>query len=187
MHTTLRPARLWTPRIEARFLAFAPSQLRLVYILMAETGQRPADLLALTWEAYDGSHLNIRRRRNDRVIHLRVSPRLKAELDIALEARNGPTVLATRNGRPVTAASFATQWRNATRAAGLNGLTTRDLRHTAIVRLAKAGTPLLDIADFMGLDVKSVERIVDQRILLVMGMQPESSPRSPEPAPEIPN
>ena len=187
MHKPLRPARLWTPRDEARFLAFAPWRLRLAYILMAETGQRQGDLLALTWEAYDGSHLHIRRRRNDRVIHLRVSTKLKAELDIALEARNGPTVLATRSGRPVTAASFATQWRNATRAAGLNGLTTRDLRHTAIVRLAEAGTPLVEIADFMGFNVKSVEWIVDQHVLLGMVVQPDSSLRAPEPAPEIPN
>lgn len=55
-HGGYRP---WTDREVAAFLASAPAELAFAARLALATGQRKADLLRLTWSAWDGSAIEV--------------------------------------------------------------------------------------------------------------------------------
>ncbi len=57
-----------------------------------------------------------------------------------LHTRQSPTMLTNREGKPWSESGFQGAWGKATMRAGIRGLTFHDLRGTAVVTLARAGS-----------------------------------------------
>ena len=69
---------------------------------------------------------------------------------------------SSSTGRPWKENSFRNAWANATRAAGISGLTFHDLRGTAVTRLSEAECSLQEIATITGHSLRDVAAIIDR-------------------------
>nr|WP_137827744.1 tyrosine-type recombinase/integrase [Methylobacterium sp. L1A1] len=157
-----RTDRIWTDADEARFLLAARAHMRLPLILALWTGQRQGDLLALTWDAYDGTHIRLKQGKTGK----RVIIPCGSVLRIALDAQQrGSRMLLTMEGRPWTADGFRSSWRKACAKAEVTGVTFHDLRGSAVTRLALAGCEVPEIAAITGHSLRDVQEILDTHYL----------------------
>lgn len=163
-----RPGRVWRgSRAEhvwgddeiAAFLAAAPRQMRLPFLLALHTGQREGNVLRLTWAAYDGASIRLKQTKTGRRVNIPASLALKAELDAT--PRKAVTMCLNSRGEPWTMDGFRATWRKHRP----DGLTFHDLRGTAVTRLAVAGCSTPEIAAITGHSLKSVDLILDKHYL----------------------
>lgn len=116
------------------------------------TGQRPADVLALSeMDVRDGS-LNVRQAKTGTRVRVEIGGQLAAVLERTRARKHGYKVFSTRlvvneHGRNIGVNAMSRRWLAACKRAGVVGLQFRDLR-------AKAGT---DKADSAG-DVRQAQR-----------------------------
>jgi integrase len=158
-----RADKVWTDDDEAAFLASAPAVLHLPLLLALWTGQRQGDLLRLTWNAYDGTHIRMRQRKTGARVAIRVGSPLKALLDAT--PRRSPVILVNSDGQPWTGDGFRSSWGKACRKAGITGLTFHDLRGSAVTRLAVAGATPPEIGSITGHSTKDVGAMLDAHYL----------------------
>jgi len=136
----------------AAISAAADSVLRDAMDLAYLTGQRPADVLALTeMDVREGS-INIRQAKTSAKVRIAVEGELAALLERLRARKAGHKVHSTRlivnqHGRPMSVAAMSRRWAKACAAAGVDGLQFRDLR-------AKAAT---DKAESSG-DIRQAQR-----------------------------
>lgn len=173
----------WAPADEAAFVRRAWrmdwEMVKAIYLFIY-TGQRPGDCLAMDMADYDGSgrvRVTLTGAANDvafdieqsktgarvmipahkslvRIIEIEKRRRLK-------EGRVGGTILHTAAGEPFKWRYFCSRWDKVVAATGLQGLQRRDLRRTAVVRLAEAGCQVPQIAAITGHSLRSVDNIME--------------------------
>lgn len=142
----------WSEAQISHALANLREDLRRVVVLGLHTGQRRGDLIAMTWNAYDGSTIRLRQAKTGAALILPVHPELRAELEAWKAERQGVQILTT----PRTGA-----WKNGTHlshemAKGLKriglpaGLNVHGLRKAAARRMAEAGCTVHEIAAITG-------------------------------------
>jgi integrase len=158
-----RSDKLWLPQHLQGFRAVAPPPMRLALELALWTGQRQSDLLKLGWASYDGQRLTLRQGKRKRKVDMPVAAPLKVVLDAA--PRTALTILTAPNGKPWRTSPkpthFQHHWRQATLAAGLDGLHFHDLRGTTCTLLAEAGATPSEIAAMLGWTVATVNQMLD--------------------------
>lgn len=137
----------WTEEAIAQFLKSAPEDMCDALMLGLYTGQRKGDVQRLTWADYDGQGINVRQQKTGTRLWIPVHPTLKTMLDKKDPA--SPLIL-TRNGRPMTDATFRHRWSKAVQAAGLDGHTFHGLRYTATALLFEAGATPQEAAAITG-------------------------------------
>lgn len=165
VYRSQRAESIWTDADESAFLKVAPARLRLPFFLAIWTGQRQGDLLRLTWNAYDGSHIRLKQSKGGRRVVIPVASPLKAALDAAAKAKKAVTILTTTKGTPWTSDGFRTEWRKAATKAKISGLTFHDLHGTAVTRLAVAGCSEAEIATITGHSLRDVGAILDRHYM----------------------
>lgn len=157
-----RAESIWTgPMIDA-FLAAAPMQMHLPFLMALWTGQRQADILRLTWSAYDGSALRLSQSKTGRPMVIPVGQPLREALDAAKANRKTPTICTNSRGKPWTRDGFKTSFGKAQDAAKIEGVTFHDLRGTAVTCLAIAGCTVPEIATITGHSLKDAETILSK-------------------------
>ena len=139
---------IWTPDQFQAALKQAHETVANALLMAYDTGQRQGDLLALSWNAYDGEGLTIKQGKTSRVVYVPCTALLKARLD-RME-RRATTILTNRSGRPWTSDGFRTMFDRAKKKAGVKGRTFHDLRGTFITRLAEAGATDAEINAITG-------------------------------------
>jgi integrase len=158
-----RSDKLWLPKHLDAFRAVASPQMRLALELALWTGQRQSDLLRLGWSNYDGQRLTLRQGKRRRKVDMPVAAPLRAILDST--KRTALTILTAPNGKPWRTdpkpTHFQHFWREATLAAGLDGLHFHDLRGTTCTLLAEAGCTPSEIAAVLGWTVATVNQMLD--------------------------
>ena len=152
-----RQAHILTFKEKEKLLAAAPDHIRVLVILILDTGLRSGkEALALKWEDVDFASESIRIRKSKTLAGIRSVPmsgRCKAEL---LRWRNllGPEFseyVFANPQRPAThLADVRRAWPKALKAAGLEYFWLYDLRHTFASRLTEAGVSPLFVAQIMG-------------------------------------
>jgi integrase len=163
LYDGVRADKVWRAEEEAAFRKAASAQLALAFDLAVWTGQRQGDLLALTWTAYDGTHIRLRQGKTGVYVVVPVYSELKALLDAT--QRRAVTILTTQAGLSWTPDGFRASWGKAALKAGIRGLTFHDLRGTAVLRLALAGCTVPEIATITGHAISDVQSILDANYL----------------------
>jgi len=164
---------LTRPELDALLAACRHDHLRLFVVLALATAGRAGAILELTWDRVDfrrglvklGTAPAGQRRKGRATVPM--NARLRAALEGALEVSTGTAEdrVVEWAGRPVKSVKRA--FAAACARAGLKpapgqpgGVTPHTLRHTAAVWLAEAGTPMPEIAAFLGHDdARTTERI----------------------------
>lgn len=193
---------VWAQEQEARMLEKATPDVRRAYMLAAYTAQRPSDILAMRRAALtrtveqDGSvvwWIALVQAKTKRPIWVPCHPELITEI-----GKEGPAeelLCRAPRGGMWNRHNFAKRFDRVRFAAGLDdaGLQFRDLRRTAMVRLAEAGATVPEIAAISGHTIDRCQKILDvyiprSRQMALIGMRrlwrvPEQPP--PVPAPEL--
>src|SRR6185437_8538815 len=176
----LEPAKrehLWTPDEEARVLAAFRPSLRLAYMLLAYTVQRPSDVLAMTkgmvYERDGRLWIELRQQKTGELVavpvHEDLAPLIRARLS---DMAGGLLLVPSPTGKPWSRRNFSRAWdHDLARANSLEVVRLRelgwaaeaiskemagrhrqrrDLRRTGIVRLAQAGATTPQIAAVSG-------------------------------------
>ncbi len=155
------PRDRWLTRSEvARLLkATRPYRyLRRLVLLQLYTGSRPGVILALQWKQVDlAAGVLVRK--------LEPQPRNKKSPNVRLGRR---IIGHLRRWKRIDgSAQFVcggykdphTSWDKVIEAAGLEGVTRHTLRHTRATWMAQKGVPLFEAAGFLGMSVKTLERV----------------------------
>ena len=174
---------IWSDEQMALFAAVGPTHLVRAMILAKWTGQRQADLLNLSWRAYDGEYIRLQqgkagRGKAGKRVKILVSAELRATLETIRaeqEARAEhpnprkrkalPTTVLTTEDGVAWKSGFKASWGAAVRAAGISGVTFHDFRGTFITLAYRAGVAIKDIAEASGHDEKECERVIRQHYL----------------------
>lgn len=169
-----RSASIWSEENEAAFYDHAPKHLHLPLMLALWTGQRKADLLALTWADYDGDHIRLMQKKTGARVAVPVGAALKSALDTSRSSvglddggAGKLPILRNESGKPWTDGGFSASWRKACAKAGVVGVTFHDLRGTAVTRLARAGCTVPEIASITGHSLRDVNEILNSHYLLL--------------------
>lgn len=135
----------------------ATAWLRLLYY----TGQRPMDVVSLTWDAWDGTALRLRQQKTKKLVWVPAHRSLRLMLR-QLKATTQTTRIVPALGRDGTvyrrlARDFVAAWR----AAGVEPLQARDLRRAAVVALGEAGCEPQQIGAITGHSLDETLRILE--------------------------
>lgn len=147
--------RAWTRQEADIAEAGLPEHLRRVILLGRYTGQRRADLCAMTWAAYDGSTIRLTQQKTKPGLEpvrlvIPVSPTLKAELDTWRQAASAVSILTNAHGMPWRPESLTQLLPWYLAKLGLTGLNVHGLRKLAATELANAGCSAHEIMSFTG-------------------------------------
>jgi integrase len=160
---------IWTDEQLAAFRAKASPGLRVALLLAMWTGQRQADLLALTWSAYDGTHIKLRQQKTGRLVRVRVYSELKAALDAT--PKKALTILTPSrrvNGeiQAWTSSGFRASWAETCDRAKVEGVTFHDLRGTFVTLAYRHhGASIKEIAEVTGHSEREAEAIIRKHYL----------------------
>jgi integrase len=163
LYDGVRADKVWRDEEETAFRKVASAQLALALDLAVWTGQRQGDLLVLTWTAYDGRFIRLRQGKTGVYVVVPVFSKLRALLDAT--PRRAVTILTTQAGLSWTPDGFRASWGKAALKAGIRGLTFHDIRGTAVLRLALAGSTVPEIATITGHAISDVQSILDANYL----------------------
>ena len=135
---------IWLPEHVHAFMAVAPVELQRALILALHTGQRQGDILALSWNNYDGALISLRQSKGDRKVEVPCTKALRAMLDGM--ARTSSVTLTTKTGRPWQSRHITAEWAKAAAEAKIADLHFHDLSGTAVTMLAEARCTVPQIA-----------------------------------------
>ena len=173
-----RKGTIWSPQAVRDFVATADEMgfyaIGTAVMLNEWMGQRRGDVIAVSMAAYRAGILHIRQSKTGADVALPVGmvPQLQTRIEEQI-ARNkrkdrpGVTLIQTQSGGPYTADGFMTTFEKvrvpaAKRNPEIAGLIFKDLRHTAVTRLAECGAEIPQIAAVTGHAFKSCQDIVDR-------------------------
>jgi len=134
--------------------------------LAAETGQRRANVLALRWGDYDSSAVTLRQQKTGKLVRIPATADLKKILQrLPPGATDDPILRCEQTGKAWNGSSFGHRFRDIADDGELITLWFMDLRRTAVVRLARAGCTVPEIAAITGHDIDDCARILDDHYL----------------------
>jgi len=129
------------------------------------TALREADVLALTWEQFDGERLVLKQGKTGKNI---ACPLSAETITMIEECRKGTIPLATApiirgpHGRAYLKDNFTHRFRDICRSSGIpHELQFRDLRRTTATELAAAGSTAAEIAAVTGHSIARSQKILD--------------------------
>lgn len=137
--------------------------VRLYFQICRFTAQRPGDTAAMSWSQYNGDTIKLRQQKTKKLVEVPCHSELRAELDAA--QRSSILIFAQPNGEAFNFWNIADWERDIRQAAGLYPrLQIRDLRRTAMVRMAEAGAEITDIAAVSGHTIAATVQILETYI-----------------------
>ena len=154
--------RIWTDDEIARWLEAASAvdpDMVTIFLLLQFTAQRPADVLRMTWPQYSDSAIRLRQQKTGALLDIPVHPVLRDHLDGLSRSLSTLTIVAFR-GRPVKYLRFNERFRRVAQRTGIDAQA-RDLRRTAMLRMAEAGATVPQIASVSGHSIEATQRILE--------------------------
>lgn len=146
LHKGDRRDKVWGDAEIEAFKRNASEPLVRALILALETGQRQADLLAMTWSQIEGDVIRVRQAKTGVRVVVPVLPELAALLSTLDPSSD--RILTRGSGAPwgENGNTFRSAWRHACQSAGIQGLTFHDLRGTFVTRRLAAGWTTQEVA-----------------------------------------
>jgi integrase len=173
--------RVWSDEEIAAWIEAAESpEMVTAFLLLQFTAQRPGDALKMSWPQYSGSAIRLRQEKTGTLLDVPVHPVLRDHLNgldrsgrdsefitVRNNSRNFPnrssglslTIVASR-GRPMSYRRFNDRFREIAERVGIDAQA-RDLRRTAMLRMAEAGATTAQIASVSGHSIDSTQRILE--------------------------
>jgi hypothetical protein len=154
--------RIWADEEIIRWIEAAASEdphMTTAFLLLQFTAQRPADVLKMAWPHYSGSAIRLRQQKTGALLDVPVHPVLRDHLDQLTRAETSLTIVSYR-GRPVKYLRFNERFRRIAGRAGTDAQA-RDLRRTAMLRMAEAGATVPQIASVSGHSIDATQRILE--------------------------
>ena len=154
--------RIWSDDEIAKWIEAAGAEdphMATAFRILQYTAQRPTDVLRLTWPQYTGSAIRLRQQKTGALLDVPVHPALRDHLDGLHRAGSSLTIVAFR-GRPVKYLRFNERFRRIAERAGIDAQA-RDLRRTAMLRMAEAGATTPQIASVSGHSIEATQRILE--------------------------
>lgn len=165
----VRPPRrhaVWSREDTDKMLAAASADIRVACALLLYTAQRPADALAMTWGQIQDRNgrlwLSLRQAKTSELVDVPAHRDLAKILMAA--PRRSMMVVPSPTGLPWAYRNFARSWDAIRDEAKIEGVQRRDLRRTAMVRMAEAGATTAQIAGVSGHTIDQTSRILDTYI-----------------------
>ncbi len=156
---------IWSDREIELFLSHCTgthgAAVTLHLALMENTAQRPGDCRMMQWGAYDGHRVELVQQKTRKLVWMPCPAPLVVILDAARKRATGMAMVAGRHGKQLGEGSLRHAFSIIRGRAGLNHLQARDLRRTAMVRLAEAGCTVPEIAAISGHTIDRTERILE--------------------------
>ena len=147
--------------------------MRLAFILLQFTVQRPNDVLRMAWAQYDGDVIKLRQQKTRKLVEVPCHSALRAALEAAKPEQSAATIVG--NGtRSLSYTRFNERFRKIRDAAGLGHLQARDLRRTAAVKMAEAGATEAQIAAIGGWSIEATRGILETYLPRNVGMAREA-------------
>lgn len=131
--------------------------------LGCDGGQRPGDIRKLLRNQYNGTWLEVKQSKTGALVSIPVHrlPELKIMMD-ALKPDSVLILHEERTGKPYTKDMLCRRVREVFKAAGVGvDIQFRDLRRTAVVRLAEAGCDIPEICSFTGHKLSEANEILE--------------------------
>lgn len=140
--------------------------LRLAFALLLYTGQRIGDVLAMRWSDFDGDYIHVVQEKTGAKVAVYCHRDLKVLLEEAKERAKtrkvpGLTIVALSTGEASSYNNVRQLMHGVIRTIGSPELQTRDLRRTAVTRLAEVGCSESQIASITGHGIEACRRILD--------------------------
>lgn len=157
---------IWLPEHEDAFREACEGDhhrdaMRLALALLLYTGQRPGDVLRMTWAHYDGQTIRVVQQKTGARVEVACHRDLKVMLDEAKKAARGLTIIATPKGQPWRRGYFTERFGKIKARAGLAGHRAADCRRTAVMRLYEAGADEEEIASITGHSIANAKNILN--------------------------
>jgi integrase len=157
LHRATRAESVWTLDEEAALHAAASPSVSLACHIAQWTGQRQADILRMTWSAYDGRSLLVRQSKGGAAVRIPVAAPLKRLLD-ATKRRSPFIVTTTRSRRgssgdvhgPYTSDGFRASFAAICDRAEIAGRTFHDFRGTFATRAQESGATQAEVSAVTG-------------------------------------
>lgn len=162
LETSAPRDRIWTNEEVTRWIEVAAGEdphMVTAFLLLQFTAQRPTDVLKMTWPQYSGSAIRLRQQKTGTLLDVPLHPVLRDHLDGLARSHSSLTIVAFR-GRPVKYLRFNERFRRIAARACIDAQA-RDLRRTAMVRMAEAGATVPQIASVSGHSIDSTQRILE--------------------------
>jgi integrase len=160
---TTRPRdRIWSDDEVARWLAAAACEdphMTTAFLLLQYSAQRPSDVLKMTWPQYSGSAIRLRQEKTGALLDVPTHPVLRDHLDGLTRSPSSLTIISYR-GRPVKYLRFNERFRRIAERAGVDAQA-RDLRRTAMLRMAEAGATVPQVASVSGHSIEATQHILE--------------------------
>lgn len=135
--------------------------IALGFKILLYTAQRPGDVRAMTWQAYNGDCISIRQQKTGKLVEVPCVAVLREALAEARVSRIGTVIVAGPNGQCLTETTWIKTFGAIRHKAGLDDLQARDLRRTAVVNLARAGATVPEIASITGHSLHNAQQILE--------------------------
>ena len=113
----------------------------------------------MTWPQYSGSAIRLRQQKTGALLDVPAHPVLRDHLDGLPRSPTSLTIVTYR-GRPVKYLRFNERFRRIAELAQIDAQA-RDLRRTAMVRMAEAGATVPQIASVSGHSIEATQRILE--------------------------
>ena len=162
LKTTRARDRIWADDEIARWIEAASVEdphMTTAFLLLQFTAQRPADVLRMTWPQYSGAAIRLRQQKTGALLDVPVHPELRNHLDGLRHSPSSLTIVSYR-GRSVKYLRFNERFRRIAERARV-GAQARDLRRTALLRMAEAGATVPQIASVSGHSIEATQRILE--------------------------
>ncbi len=162
LYSVSRAEVIWSPDDIARLKRMCSIEIAYAVDLSAHTGLRLGDLVRLSW-THIGEDAIVVRTRKSRLRREAIIPLYDALRDvIGAIPKRATTVLTSSRRRPWTENGLGSSFNKAKIDAGLAevDLHFNDLRGTAATRFYLAGIPVRAIAEIMGWEEQSVDKII---------------------------
>ena len=151
---------VWTEEDIGAFLdSCTTPEIRLAFLLMLHTAQRPGDVLKMAWGSYNGDTITLRQEKTGLLIEVPCATELRAALDRT--KRTGLLIVSRPNGRRVSYATWKNAFNEVRKKIGRDDKQARDLRRTAVVKLATAGATVPEIAAVTGHSIERTTAILE--------------------------
>jgi hypothetical protein len=154
--------RIWSEHEIAAWLHEAAGEdlhMTTAFLLLQYTAQRPLDVLRMAWPHYSGSAIRLRQQKTNVLLEVPVHPVLRNHLDTLPRSDTSLTIVSLR-GRPVGYDRFNARFRAIAERAGIDAQA-RDLRRTAMLRMAEAGATVPQITSVSGHSIEATTRILE--------------------------